>query len=73
MAIEDDDLLPDISSDTMPDIFDELHTSASLEADTTLANMTLFMRDAIWWREMCRAIAEGDTGRVWEILKVNLY
>ncbi|KAF8187155.1 hypothetical protein BJ912DRAFT_970316 [Pholiota molesta] len=39
-------------------------------ADTTLANTILFMRNAIWWREVCKAIAHGDSGRVWEILKV---
>ncbi|KAF8163196.1 hypothetical protein B0H34DRAFT_794930 [Crassisporium funariophilum] len=39
-------------------------------ADTTLANSILFMQNAIWWREVCKAIAQGDPARVWEILKV---
>jgi hypothetical protein len=41
------------------------------DSDMTLANMTLFIRNAIWWREMCKAVAEGDTGHIWEILKVG--
>ena len=41
------------------------------EMDTTLANSILFIRNAIWWREVCTAVAEGDSGRVWEILKVS--
>lgn len=41
------------------------------EPDITLANATLFIRDALWWREVCDAIATGDTGRVWEVLKVS--
>ncbi|KAF8810192.1 hypothetical protein BYT27DRAFT_7011859, partial [Phlegmacium glaucopus] len=40
--------------------------------DTTLANSILFIRNAIWWREVCTAVAEGDSGRVWEIMKVWL-
>lgn len=43
------------------------------DADITLANTTLFMRNAIWWREMCTAVAAGDTGRVWEILKIWIF
>lgn len=42
------------------------------DADLTLANSTLFIRNGIWWREVCSAVAEGDPGRVWEILKVYL-
>ncbi|KDQ59624.1 hypothetical protein JAAARDRAFT_192126, partial [Jaapia argillacea MUCL 33604] len=42
------------------------------EADITLANSTLLIRNGVWWWEMCRAVAVGDTGRVWEILKVWL-
>ena len=41
------------------------------QPDVTLANSTLFIRNSIWWREVCEAIADGDTGRVWEILKVR--
>jgi G:T-mismatch repair DNA endonuclease (very short patch repair protein) len=39
--------------------------------DVTLANGILFIRNAIWWLEVCRAVAMGDTGRVWEIMKVR--
>jgi len=42
----------------------------SAGGDLTLANSISFIRNAIWWREMCRAVAEGDPGCVWEILKV---
>ena len=43
----------------------------SPNSDVTLANATLFIRNAIWWREMCKAVATGDTGRIWEILKAR--
>ncbi|KAF8056184.1 hypothetical protein FPV67DRAFT_1731334 [Lyophyllum atratum] len=43
------------------------------DADITLANSILFIRNAIWWREMCRAVARGDTGRIWEILKIWIF
>ena len=45
----------------------------SEDGDLTLANATLFMRDGIWWREVCTAIALGDPGRVWEVMKVRLH
>jgi hypothetical protein len=41
------------------------------EIDTTVANSILFIRNAVWWREVCTAVAEGDSGRVWEIMKVS--
>ncbi|KIJ57445.1 hypothetical protein HYDPIDRAFT_74694, partial [Hydnomerulius pinastri MD-312] len=41
--------------------------------DDTLANSILLIQDAIRWREVCRAIAVGDTGRVWEVLKVWIF
>ncbi|KAF8072301.1 hypothetical protein FPV67DRAFT_1411833 [Lyophyllum atratum] len=61
------------SPDLVPDMFDEKHALTSPDADVTLANATLFIRNAIWWREMCRAVVEGDTGRVWEILKIWIF
>ena len=36
--------------------------SKSDEVDTALANSILFIRNAIWWREVCTAVAEGDSG-----------
>ncbi|KAM6491642.1 hypothetical protein JOM56_012886, partial [Amanita muscaria] len=51
----------------------DLPCSTREDADITLANTTLFMRNAIWWREMCTAVALGDTGRVWEILKIWIF
>ncbi|KAG6835289.1 hypothetical protein H0H93_003080 [Arthromyces matolae] len=46
---------------------------SALDGDITLANSILFIRNAIWWREMCRAVARGDTGRIWEILKIWIF
>ncbi|KAH7903329.1 hypothetical protein BJ138DRAFT_1120498 [Hygrophoropsis aurantiaca] len=42
-------------------------------ADISLANSTLYIRNGIWWREVCRAVADGDTGRVWEIMKIWIF
>ncbi|KAF6745112.1 hypothetical protein DFP72DRAFT_824802 [Ephemerocybe angulata] len=63
---------------TYDDLFPEPHPfsvpePSTMKPDTTLANSTLFMRDAIWWREVCLAVAEGDTGRVLEMLKVWIF
>ena len=38
--------------------------------DRVLASSITFMRDALMSREMSYAVAEGDIGRVYEILKV---
>lgn len=43
-----------------------------IKGDRVLANSINFMRDALMSREMSYAIAEGDVGRVYEILKVCL-
>ena len=40
--------------------------------DWALANSILLMRDGIWFLEVCRAVASGDIGRVWEVFKVSL-
>jgi hypothetical protein len=44
--------------------------SPPFEGDRTLAKSITVMRDLIWQRELAYAVAEGDVGRVYEILKV---
>ena len=39
--------------------------------DRQMANLTLWMRDSLWYHELCHAIVDGDTGRVLEIIKVT--
>ena len=39
--------------------------------DKALANSILLMRDGLWLLEACHAVATGDIGHVWEILKVS--
>lgn len=39
--------------------------------DTVLMNNVAFMRLTFWYLEMCMATAEGDIGRVYEIMKVS--
>ncbi|RDB15452.1 hypothetical protein Hypma_004158 [Hypsizygus marmoreus] len=56
-----------VASDELSDLERPLISDVK---DTTLANAALFMRDAIWWREVRNAVAEGDPGRIWEIFKV---
>ncbi|KAJ8089135.1 hypothetical protein PM082_014383 [Marasmius tenuissimus] len=43
------------------------------DSDRVLANSLLFIRHYLWWIEMSYAVLEGDTGRVWEILKVWIF
>jgi len=38
--------------------------------DRQMANLTLRMRDSLWYYELCHAIVDGDIGRVLEIIKV---
>ena len=40
--------------------------------DRQMANLTLRMRDTLWYYELCHAIVDGDIGRVMEIIKVRV-
>ena len=40
------------------------------DGDRQMANLTLRMRDCLWYYELCHAIGDGDIGRVMEIIKV---
>jgi hypothetical protein len=42
----------------------------SWNGDRQMANLTLRMRDSLWYYELCHAIIDGDVGRVLEIIKV---
>ena len=42
----------------------------SFQGDRVLANSICFMRDTLISHEMSQAIAEGDVGHVWEVMKV---
>ncbi|KAF9022260.1 hypothetical protein BDZ89DRAFT_1137427 [Hymenopellis radicata] len=39
--------------------------------DRVLANSILFCRDFLWWLEVSYAVADGDIGRVMEVLKLG--
>jgi hypothetical protein len=39
--------------------------------DRQMANLTLRMRDCLWYYELCHAVVDGDIGRVMEVLKVT--
>lgn len=41
--------------------------------DQALVNTVNFMRTVFWYLEFYAAVAEGDIGRVFEILKVRAY
>ncbi|KAL1711510.1 hypothetical protein EV715DRAFT_215226 [Schizophyllum commune] len=43
------------------------------EADSYLSNSILFLRSTAFYLELCAAIADGDMGRVLEVLKVLLF
>ncbi|KAI0311082.1 hypothetical protein OF83DRAFT_1069420 [Amylostereum chailletii] len=63
----DTDALSDLSG------LDENEDTNHPDRDTTLANGTLFIRNAVWWRAFNTAVKRGDTGRVLEILKVWIF
>ena len=41
------------------------------DGDRQMANLTLRMRDCLWYYELCHAIVDGDIGRVMEVIKVG--
>ncbi|KII85951.1 hypothetical protein PLICRDRAFT_115567 [Plicaturopsis crispa FD-325 SS-3] len=67
-TVSEDDLMEIDEDDALSDLSEPAEANKG-KADITLANATLFMRNGILWREVCEAIATGDTGRVWEVLK----
>ncbi|KAJ3726679.1 hypothetical protein C8R42DRAFT_573424 [Lentinula raphanica] len=52
---------------------DEEKQAMRTTGDRVLANSISFMRDALLSRECANAVASGDVGRVWEVLKVMLF
>ena len=38
--------------------------------DRQMANLTLCMRDCLWYYELCHAVVDGDIGCIMEIIKV---
>ena len=48
------------------------NNTGRFRGDWPFANSIILMRDGIWFLEACRAIASGDVGRAWEVLKVSL-
>ncbi|KAH8101947.1 hypothetical protein BXZ70DRAFT_891314 [Cristinia sonorae] len=70
---QDRDQRMDIDSDSLSESSSSHSTSEVFKGDYPLANSCLLMRDGIWFLEVCRAVATGDTGRVWEILKVWIF
>lgn len=48
------------------------HTEADgFDGDRILANSILFLHDFSWWVEMVYAVADGDIGRAFVVLKVS--
>ncbi|KAJ3748285.1 hypothetical protein EV360DRAFT_25469, partial [Lentinula raphanica] len=52
---------------------DEEKQKIRTTGDRVLANSIAFMRDALLSHECANAVASGDVGRVWEVLKVMLF
>lgn len=58
---------------TSKDVDMEEETIAPFQGDQALAQSCRFMYDATISREVIYATAEGDIGRVWEVVKVRIY
>ncbi|KAJ7336921.1 hypothetical protein DFH08DRAFT_915944 [Mycena albidolilacea] len=41
--------------------------------DRVLRNSEIFLLEFRWWIEMAWSVSEGDTGRVWEIIKIWIF
>lgn len=55
------------------EVADQPECSDLSNGDWTLANSILMMRDGLLFIEVGDAIANGNTGRVWEVLKVMYF
>jgi hypothetical protein len=60
---------PKSSSENIPTGHTE---TPGFDGDRVLANSILFMLEYGWWLEAAYAIPEGDIGRFWEIMKVEM-
>ncbi|ETW84935.1 hypothetical protein HETIRDRAFT_311808 [Heterobasidion irregulare TC 32-1] len=61
------------SSDTEFLLKESKYESLNSQSDWALVNSILLMRDGIWFLEVCRTVALGDIGRVWEVLKIWIF
>ncbi|KAF9011472.1 hypothetical protein BDZ89DRAFT_964051 [Hymenopellis radicata] len=57
---------PVFAAETVPE-------AADFDGDRTLSNSILFVRDFLLWMELAYATADGDIGRVWEVLKIWIF
>lgn len=64
------DDLPAPPVEDLPKVHQEVN---NFDGDRVLANSILFLQDFGWWTEIAYAVPEGDIGRAFEILKVNLF
>jgi hypothetical protein len=48
-------------------------TTTSFQGDQVLSRSIAYMRETMLAREMTLAIAEGDVGRLWEVIKIMLF
>lgn len=48
------------------------HEPQQENSDQLLGNLVLYMRDTFWYLEFASAVPEGDIGRVFEIIKVDI-
>lgn len=55
---------------TMTGPVDPPPPSSKWTGDQALRNNISFLRTTFWYLEMCAAVAEGDIGRVFEVIKV---
>ncbi|TCD63702.1 hypothetical protein EIP91_005107 [Steccherinum ochraceum] len=61
---------PAPTSDAPPSPAHVDQSEPTIDGDRVLANRVNFMRLTLWYLEMCHAAAQGDVGRVFEIVKL---
>ncbi|THH07257.1 hypothetical protein EW146_g9376 [Bondarzewia mesenterica] len=65
--------IPSPTNDSAKPFYGETVPPKQFDGDWLLANCMMLMRNGIWFLEYCKAIALGDIGRTWEVIKLLIF
>ncbi|THH05908.1 hypothetical protein EW146_g9775 [Bondarzewia mesenterica] len=65
--------LPSPTNDSAEPFYGETAPPKQFDGDWPLANCMMLMRNGIWFLEYCKAVALGDIGRTWEVIKLLIF
>ncbi|THH07072.1 hypothetical protein EW146_g9429 [Bondarzewia mesenterica] len=65
--------IPSPTNDSAEPFYGETAPPKQFDGDWPLANCMMLMRNGIWFLEYCKAVALGDIGRTWEVIKLLIF